>query len=129
MRRAGRELDPTRPAFVPVVLALLDIAPRPLGPPPCFGVTAVIFRRAPRAHSALRDRTRRLFMEPLEDRRLMAVVDLTPAGAQQVTLNGAIFTDADLGGAGSGNIDAFVSIQNTGTEQGYNSSFRPVQFN
>ena len=70
-----------------------------------------------------------MFLESLEDRAMMAVVDLSPAGAQIGTINGALITDFFLGGAGSGNIDAFISIGgNAATKQCYNSSFRPMQF-
>ncbi len=54
--------------------------------------------------------------------------DLTGVGSAW-TINGAVFQQFSDGGGGSGNIDAFVRIQATGIEQGYNTDYRPVQFN
>lgn len=56
-----------------------------------------------------------------------AMLDLTTVGAWG-TINGANFQQFSDGAAGSGNIDAFVRIQKTGVEQGYNTSGRPVEF-
>jgi hypothetical protein len=53
--------------------------------------------------------------------------DLTEEGAAWI-VNGAIFQQFSDGGGGSGNIDAFVRIQATGIEQGYNTDYRDVQF-
>jgi hypothetical protein len=44
------------------------------------------------------------------------------------TINGAIFATTSIQPAGTGVIDSFVRIQNKGTEQGYNTSYRAVQF-
>ena len=44
-------------------------------------------------------------------------------------INGAYFKQYIDGGAGSGNIDAFVRIQSNGVEQGYNTDYRPLEFN
>ncbi len=55
-------------------------------------------------------------------------LDLTTPGAWG-TINGANFQQHSEGAGGSGNIDAFVRIQFTGVEQGYNTDYRPVQFN
>src|SRR5688572_19556682 len=77
--------------------------------------------------SASRRATSRLSFETLEDRRMLAVLDLSFAFAED-TANSAIFKQFTLGAAGSGNIDAFISIQANGTEQGYNSDFRPEEF-
>ena len=54
-------------------------------------------------------------------------LDLTAPGAWG-TFDGAIFRQYSEGAGGSGNIDAFVRIQLTGVEQGYNTDYRPVQF-
>ena len=58
-----------------------------------------------------------------------ACYDLTAVGAT-ATINGAIFTvpSVSIDATGSGVIDSFVRIQAQGTEQGYNTSDRPVQF-
>ncbi|UFS69949.1 PEP-CTERM sorting domain-containing protein [Geomonas sp. RF6] len=48
-------------------------------------------------------------------------LDLTSPGAVGV-IDGAIFQQVDPLGTGSGAIDSFVRIQETGTEQGYNTS-------
>src|SRR5262249_35743694 len=45
-------------------------------------------------------------------------------------LNGAIFSEFRQASAGSGTIDSFVKISTSNAiEQGYNTDFRPVQFN
>jgi len=54
-------------------------------------------------------------------------LDLTTVGAWG-TINGANFQQYSNGAGGSGNIDAFVRIQRTGVEQGYNTDGRPVEF-
>ena len=56
-----------------------------------------------------------------------STVDLTTSGTSGV-VDGAVF-DASQVNAGTGTFPAFLSITHTGTEQGYNSDFRPVQFN
>lgn len=53
--------------------------------------------------------------------------DLTTAGAQ-ATINGATFRIPGSITSGTGLIDSFVRIQATGSERGYNTSDRPVQF-
>ena len=47
-------------------------------------------------------------------------VDLTYDGASG-TINGGVFQTAGVQPAGTGNFNTFVRIQNTGTEQGYNT--------
>lgn len=54
--------------------------------------------------------------------------DLTTPGSSW-TINDALFQQFSDGAGGSGNIDAFVRVQATGVEQGYNTDYRPVQFN
>ncbi len=54
-----------------------------------------------------------------------ASVDLTVSGNTGV-INGALFSNVQYG-AGSGLINPFVRIQNSGTEQGYNSSANLAQ--
>jgi hypothetical protein len=54
------------------------------------------------------------------------IVDLTVN--QTGTINGALFERTDFRPAGTGFINSFVRIQNTGVEEGYNTSGRPVAF-
>ena len=44
------------------------------------------------------------------------------------TINGGIYSVFEVHPAGTGVIDSFVRIQDNVTEQGYNTSYRPVQF-
>jgi hypothetical protein len=55
------------------------------------------------------------------------VVDLTSPMSAGV-INGTRFETTDFRSAGTGVIQSFVRIQATGTEQGYNTSGRPVAF-
>jgi hypothetical protein len=54
-------------------------------------------------------------------------LDLTTAGSFGV-INGAVFVQDSSGPAGTGYIDSFLRIQSSGTEQGYNSNYRPFQY-
>ena len=80
-------------------------------------------------------RRTRLLVEQLEDRWvpssvLPPTVDLTTAGSIG-QINGAIFRQADHQPSGSGVIDSFVRLKapgNSTIEQGYNTDFRPLQF-
>src|SRR5437899_1740853 len=54
-------------------------------------------------------------------------IDLTSVGSSG-TINGGLFQQTSTQPTGTGVIDSFVRIQNNGTEQGYNTSARPVQF-
>jgi SdrD B-like protein/uncharacterized protein DUF4214 len=72
-------------------------------------------------------RAPRLQAEQLEDRTVPAIVDLTTVGASG-SVNGALFQQFGTDVSGTGLIDSFVRIQATGTEQGYNTDIRPVQF-
>src|SRR3954447_6489140 len=56
-----------------------------------------------------------------------STVDLTASG-NFGTIGDAVFTASSVN-AGTGSFPAFVQISNTGTEQGYNTDARPVQFN
>src|SRR5262245_17204786 len=56
------------------------------------------------------------------------IVDLTTPMSSGV-VNGARFETADFRSAGTGVIQSFVRVQANGTEQGYNTSGRPVAFN
>jgi len=57
-----------------------------------------------------------------------AVLDLTTA-LSSGTINGAYFLQGPIGVSGSGVFDSFVRISsNQDTEQGYNTSGRPLQF-
>jgi hypothetical protein len=55
-----------------------------------------------------------------------ASYDLTGGGT--VTVNGAIYTTTDNQSTGTGVIQSFVRVQDTVSEQGYNTDARPVQF-
>ena len=55
------------------------------------------------------------------------VCSLTTAGSSCTFGQGLFFAD-DQHPAGTGYIDSFLRIQQNGTEQGYNTSARPVQF-
>src|SRR5262245_19407211 len=71
----------------------------------------------------------RLSLERLEDRLAPAVLDLTRLGASGV-VNGAILGQFTQPPGGSGSFDSFVRLSaNAAVEQGYNTDFRPVQFN
>ena len=67
----------------------------------------------------------------------LAVVPVTTASAAPIcdltvlascTINGGIFAVGEVHPAGTGVIDSFVRIQDNGAEQGYNTSYRDVQF-
>jgi hypothetical protein len=55
------------------------------------------------------------------------LLDLTGNGAQGV-LNGALFQQGSVQPAGTGVFSSFLRIQANGTEQGYNTDYRPVEF-
>ena len=55
------------------------------------------------------------------------VLDLTTAGSQG-TINGARFFELSVAPTGTGVIQSFVRVQRNDTEQGYNTSGRPVAF-
>ena len=56
-----------------------------------------------------------------------STVDLTTSG-NFGDVDGAVFSASQVN-AGTGSFPAFLQINHTVTEQGYNSDFRPVQFN
>ncbi len=65
-----------------------------------------------------------LGLERLEDRVVPTVIDLTSAGATGA-FNGALFYQSSTGTG----IDTFVRLASNQTiEQGYDTNFRPVQF-
>jgi hypothetical protein len=67
-------------------------------------------------------------LELLEDRVAPAVIDLTTPGAMAV-VNGAILSQFTAQPAGSGSFHSFVRLSSSNAvEQGYNTDFRPVQF-
>src|SRR5688572_5510538 len=86
-------------------------------------------RPSRKANRSLFRNLRRSFLEPLEDRRMLAVIDLATDLNGSFPGDTAIYDRTDLGASGSGNIDSFVRVQNTGVEEGFNSSFRPTQMN
>ena len=51
--------------------------------------------------------------------------DLTAPGASNCSINGATFGQADFQPAGTGYIDPFLRVQNTGVEQGFNADYTP----
>ena len=73
-------------------------------------------------------RHRKALIERLEDRLVPTVIDLTTAGASGM-LNGAVFDQFTQHPAGSGVLNSFLKLSTNNTiEQGYNTDFRPVQF-
>jgi hypothetical protein len=56
-------------------------------------------------------------------------IDLTQPGAQSGTINQALFETSDFRSGGTGVIESFVRLQQSGFERGYNTSGRPVAFN
>jgi hypothetical protein len=73
-----------------------------------------------------------LNVELLNDRLLpsVTVLDLTTAGVEATAPNGAIFEQVAFTSKQSSQISTFVSLQGKdgGTEQGYNTDARPLQF-
>ena len=65
-----------------------------------------------------------LFLLPLSGQAVP--IDLTGGGT--TTINSAIFTTSDSQSTGTGVIQSFVRIQASGTEEGYNTDGRPVQY-
>src|SRR5215216_2337896 len=57
-----------------------------------------------------------------------ASVDLTASG-NFGEVDGAVFSANQIQATGAGSFPAFLSMSRNGTEQGYNSDYRPVQFN
>ena len=55
------------------------------------------------------------------------IIDLTTVGSSG-TVNGGYFLQTSPQPTGTGYFNPFVRIQNTGTEKGYNTDARPVQF-
>jgi len=76
-------------------------------------------------------RTRALDLESLDDRLVPSVVDLTTPGAE-APAGAAIVSQTKIQPTGTGYVDAFVRIQGAasggGSEQGYNTGARPLQF-
>ena len=92
----------------------------------CFSLRRrSIGRRMPnpsRRHHPIRRKP--LWLEQLEDRVVPTVIELTSAGATGA-FNGALFYQSS---SGTG-IDTIVRLATSQTiEQGYNTNFRPVQF-
>jgi hypothetical protein len=89
--------------------------------------------RTPKKRVAARQRkpsesSRPCLLELLEERLVPTVLDLTTAGASG-TINGALFAQFEQPGSGSGAISAFVRVSSTAAiEQGYNTDYRPLQF-
>jgi hypothetical protein len=83
------------------------------------------------SYSSPESRNNRLRLEALEDRVVPSGLDLTGVGSQGTFGSGVIFQQGSVQPAGSGVIDAFVRIHGlggAGTEQGYNTDARPLQF-
>ena len=68
-----------------------------------------------------------LALEPLDDRLVPTVVDLTHPGAHAV-VGGAIVQQTPHLPTKTNDIDPFVQIHGSGVEQGYNTDARPLQF-
>jgi hypothetical protein len=67
-------------------------------------------------------------LESYQDRVVPTVLDLSAAAGQSGTINGAVFTGSvSKLMAGSGSLDSFVRLDNTGIEQGYNTDASPYQ--
>ena len=64
---------------------------------------------------------------PLATASAGTICDLTVLDS--CTINGGIFAVEVIHPAGTGVIDSFVRVQQKGTEQGYNTTYRKVQFN
>jgi len=60
--------------------------------------------------------------------RADSIIDLTAAATTPVKYQGAIFAQTSLQPTGTGVFDPFVRIQMKGTEAGYNTDARPVEF-
>jgi hypothetical protein len=94
---------------------------------------AFLFRRRRGGGAAVKSSLRRrLGLEQLEDRLTPSgMLDLTTPGAGGV-INGVIYQQFDPQPTGTGVIHSFVRLQSHGPgatiEQGYNTDFRPVQF-
>ena len=79
-------------------------------------------------------RAQRPHLESLDQRLVPSatVLDLTHAGDEKTAPNGAIVQQCDAQPTGTGYIRAFVRVQGAapggGTEQGYNTDGRPLQF-
>lgn len=79
----------------------------------------------------------RLNLESLDDRLVPAVFDLRTAGAEALLADGAIAhrIDGVWDGAngnqahGNGALQTYLTVDADGVERGYNTNFRPVQFN
>src|SRR5438105_471327 len=78
------------------------------------------------ARERKRRQARRFEVEQLEGRVVPTVLDLTAAGASGL-LQGALYRDISTSPTGSGNVHSFVRLDASGTEQGYNTSFRPLE--
>jgi hypothetical protein len=94
--------------------------------------TAFLYRTARRRSSrsgSIHLRPRALTgLERLEDRVVPAVLDLTTPGASGI-INSAIFMQFSALSSGSGTFNPFVRLSTDDPiEQGYNTDFRPVQF-
>src|SRR5262245_47570824 len=73
-------------------------------------------------------RPNRLFVEPLEHRRLLAAYDIsTGPDLSTPSINGGIFQSTNpASSAGTGVISAFLRVQANGTEQGFNTDSSPT---
>lgn len=67
---------------------------------------------------------RRPDLEALEDRVVLSMLDLTTASSSGA-INLAIYRQGFTAPAGSGNIQSFVRMSQSGTEYGYNTDARP----
>jgi hypothetical protein len=95
----------------------------------CLSVVRSSSRRRSRSnYKAWTQRSIACF-EQLEDRVVPTVINLTTPGASGM-INGAFFNQFTQQPAGSGTLNSFVKLSTPNTiEQGFNTDFRPVQFN
>src|SRR5262245_8621822 len=96
------------------------------------GVAATVVPGTPiRRKLSDRPKSRRQWrskMEFLEDRLMLTGLDLTTSGATGA-INNALFYQFTKSGSGTGAFNSFVRIQsNRSVEQGYNTDYRPPQF-
>src|SRR5262245_22268992 len=86
-------------------------------------------KRSSRKAPTRKQNSVQLRLEQLEGRVVPSTtpLDLTVAGSSGF-INGALFRDITTSPTGSGRIHSFVRVQATGQEQGYNTSYRPLEF-
>lgn len=69
-----------------------------------------------------------LFLASAPAARADYIIDLTKANTAPVTYQDAVYAQTSIQPTGTGVFDPFVRIQMNGTEAGYNTDARPVEF-